>query len=84
LILSILLDKKRKSDKRSRHARVYRKNNVSSKNSGEAGSFFEEDSGCVRRISIGRGGVFGAMTDVIDSIVEELSNAPIRVLFRGC
>jgi hypothetical protein len=43
-----------------------------------------EDSGYVRRISIRRGGVFGAMMNVIDSIVEELSNIPIHVLFRGC
>jgi hypothetical protein len=35
----------------------------------------------MRGISVERGGVFGAMTDVIDSVVVELLNTPIYELF---
>jgi hypothetical protein len=40
-----------------------------------------EGSRCARRFSI-KQGVFGSMTDAIDSIIAALSNAPIRELFR--
>jgi hypothetical protein len=42
-----------------------------------------EDSGYIHRISIKRGGVFRAITDIINSIVKELLNTLIRVLFQG-
>jgi hypothetical protein len=42
LILSILLNKKKKSNKRNKYTYIYRKNNVFNKNNSEAGFSFKE------------------------------------------
>jgi len=42
-----------------------------------------EDSTCVRRFLLERVGVGGSMTDIIDSMIVELSNALIYGSFSG-